>query len=91
MLNLYVWLILALIFSWCLVCRYPVASFSTSKFNYGIRDDYIRKLTEYWKNEYSWKKQEQMMNKYSHYKTMIEGLNIHFIHCRPKKVQEEVG
>ncbi|CAK8690050.1 unnamed protein product [Clavelina lepadiformis] len=69
--------------------KYPVASFSTSKFNYGIRDDYIRKLTEYWKNEYSWKKQEQMMNKYSHYKTMIEGLNIHFIHCRPKKVQEE--
>ena len=38
---------------------------------------------DYWKVHYKWKEQEKKLNKFKHYKTKIEGLNIHFIHEKP--------
>lgn len=70
--------------------RYPVPAFKSSGFNYGTRDDYMKELVEYWSKDYDWKKQEDWMNSFDHFKTNIEGLNVHFIHSKPKNVKKGV-
>ncbi|KAF7219731.1 epoxide hydrolase 1 isoform X1 [Nothobranchius furzeri] len=51
-------------------------------FNYGFNSTYLKKVVSYWRNEFDWKKQVAMLNKYSHFRTKIEGLDVHFIHVR---------
>lgn len=34
---------------------------------------YLRKVVSYWRNQFDWKKQVQVLNKYPHFKTKIEG------------------
>ncbi|CAL1578224.1 unnamed protein product [Knipowitschia caucasica] len=55
-----------------------------SAFNYGFNSTYLKKVVSYWRHEFDWKKQVDMLNKYPHYKTKIEGLDVHFIHVRPQ-------
>lgn len=40
-------------------------------------------MVDHWLTKYDWKKQEELINKYNHFKTSIEGLNIHFVHVKP--------
>lgn len=44
----------------------------------------LKKIIHFWKNEYDWKKRESFLNKYPQFKTNIQGLDIHFIHVKPK-------
>ncbi|MCK1977389.1 epoxide hydrolase 1 [Jeotgalicoccus huakuii] len=37
-------------------------------------------LVDYWKNEYDWRKFEKKINQFQNYKTVIDGVDIHFIH-----------
>ncbi|KAK7901436.1 hypothetical protein WMY93_018205 [Mugilogobius chulae] len=55
-----------------------------SAFHYGFNSTYLKKVVSYWRNEFDWKKQVDILNKYPHYKTKIEGLDIHFVHVRPQ-------
>ncbi|KAM4694678.1 epoxide hydrolase 1 [Discoglossus pictus] len=54
-----------------------------SRFNYGFNSTHLRKVVSYWRNAFSWKKQLEILNKYPHFKTKIEGLDIHFVHVKP--------
>ncbi|XP_040286730.1 epoxide hydrolase 1-like [Bufo bufo] len=54
-----------------------------SRFHYGFNSTHLRKVISYWRNKYDWKKQVKNLNKYPHFKTTIEGLDIHFIHVKP--------
>ncbi|XP_014862842.1 PREDICTED: epoxide hydrolase 1 isoform X2 [Poecilia mexicana] len=54
-----------------------------SGFQYGFNSTYLKKVVSYWRNTFDWKKQVAMLNKYPHFKTKIEGLDVHFIHVRP--------
>ncbi|GFT10289.1 epoxide hydrolase 1 [Nephila pilipes] len=54
-----------------------------SKFCYGFNSDYLKSVIEYWKNEYDWRKEEEHLNKFSHFKTCIEGIDVHFVHVKP--------
>ena len=63
--------------------RFPTRSLPSSKFNYGVGDEYLKNLLSYWRDEYDWKKQEAILNDFQHFKTNIEGLNIHFIYQKP--------
>ncbi|XP_030011801.1 epoxide hydrolase 1 [Sphaeramia orbicularis] len=54
-----------------------------SGFHYGFNSTYLKKVVSYWRHEFDWKKQVEMLNKYPHFKTKIEGLDVHFIHVRP--------
>ena len=49
---------------------------------YGSDLDYMRELTAYWREEYDWREQERALNRFDHFKTDIDGLDIHFIHQR---------
>ncbi|KAJ0066723.1 hypothetical protein NL108_002326, partial [Boleophthalmus pectinirostris] len=56
-----------------------------SAFHYGFNTNYLKKVVSYWRHQFDWKKQVDMLNKYPHYKTKIEGsLDVHFIHVQPK-------
>lgn len=44
-----------------------------------------KKWRDYWLNSFDWRKQEELLNSFPHFKTQIEGLQIHFIHLKPNK------
>lgn len=44
-----------------------------SRFHYGFNSNYLKKVVSYWRNEFDWKKQVELLNQYPHFKTKIEG------------------
>ncbi|KAF5914082.1 hypothetical protein HPG69_010241 [Diceros bicornis minor] len=57
-----------------------------SRFHYGFNSNYLKKVISYWRNDFDWKKQVEILNRYPHFKTRIEGLDIHFIHVKPPQL-----
>ncbi|XP_012891705.1 PREDICTED: epoxide hydrolase 1-like [Dipodomys ordii] len=57
-----------------------------SRFHYGFNSSYLKKVLSYWRNDFDWRKQVELLNQYPHFKTTIEGLDIHFIHVKPTQV-----
>ncbi|XP_056616588.1 epoxide hydrolase 1 isoform X2 [Triplophysa dalaica] len=53
------------------------------RFHYGFNSAYLRNVVSYWRHQFDWGKQVQMINQYPHFKTKIEGLDVHFIHVKP--------
>lgn len=51
---------------------------------YGIHTDLLNEVVEFWNSEYNWKESEKYLNSYPQFTTNIQGLNIHFIHVKPK-------
>ncbi|PRD26739.1 UNVERIFIED_CONTAM: Juvenile hormone epoxide hydrolase 1 [Trichonephila clavipes] len=47
-----------------------------------LNSECLRKLTDYWKNQYQWRKHEKELNKYPQFVANIKGLDIHFIHIK---------
>ena len=50
--------------------------------DYGTNREYLKELIEYWKDEFDWRGQENQLNSFDHFKTAINGLDVHFIHER---------
>ncbi len=46
---------------------------------YGTNLDYMKELCAYWVNEYDWRKHEADLNRFAHYRTEIDGVDLHFI------------
>ena len=59
--------------------RWP-RDFANAQWQYGTNLEYLKELVDYWIHHYDWRKQEREINAFSHYKTTIEGMPIHFIH-----------
>ncbi|XP_068634007.1 juvenile hormone epoxide hydrolase-like [Battus philenor] len=51
---------------------------------YGINTVYLEKIINYWINNYDFKARASRLNKFAHYKTRIQGLDIHFIRAKPE-------
>jgi microsomal epoxide hydrolase len=47
---------------------------------YGTNLEYMKELCDYWVNDYDWRKEEAVINRFSHFKAPIDGIDIHFIH-----------
>ncbi|KAM3863029.1 epoxide hydrolase 1 [Diretmus argenteus] len=52
-------------------------------FQYGFNSTYLKNVVSYWRHTFDWRKQVAILNKYPHFKTKIEGLDVHFIRVRP--------
>lgn len=52
--------------------------------DYGTNLDYLKELVDYWHYKFNWHEQEVKLNKFSQFKTLVDGVNIHFIHMRGK-------
>jgi pimeloyl-ACP methyl ester carboxylesterase len=53
----------------------------------GIQLAKLKPLVEYWGSGYDWRKAEAKLNALPQFMTMIDGLDIHFIHARSKHPQ----
>ncbi|XP_034407630.1 epoxide hydrolase 1 [Cyclopterus lumpus] len=54
-----------------------------SCFQYGFNSTYLKTVVSYWRHKFDWKKQVAVLNQYPHFKTKIEGLDVHYVHVRP--------
>ncbi|KAJ7341018.1 hypothetical protein JRQ81_004667 [Phrynocephalus forsythii] len=59
-----------------------------SNFHYGFNSTYLKKIVSYWRNQFSWKKQVEILNKFPQFKTKIEGIDVHFLHVKPSHLPE---
>jgi pimeloyl-ACP methyl ester carboxylesterase len=48
----------------------------------GVPLSYLRELCQYWEREYDWPAREARLNTLPQYRTLIDGLRIHFAHVR---------
>nr|ALO17566.1 juvenile hormone epoxide hydrolase [Scylla paramamosain] len=55
-----------------------------ANFTYGFTDTTLDAVVKYWRTKYDWKKREERLNSYPHFKTQIEGLDIHFLRAAAK-------
>ena len=44
--------------------------------------DYLRELVGYWREEFDWRRQEALLNEFSHFTADVDGQALHFIHQR---------
>lgn len=58
--------------------------FANGEWAYGADVAYVRELAEYWRDRYDWRARERLMNSFAHFRTVVDGLPIHFIHERGK-------
>ena len=63
--------------------RWP-GEITDSGWDYGSNMAYIKELVDYWRTGFDWRAQEEAINTYSHFRTTVDGLGIHFIHERGK-------
>lgn len=66
----------------------PVPSLEDSQFHYGFNSHYLQKVVSYWRNDFDWRRQVDKLNQFPQFKTKIEGIDVHFLHVKPKKVPE---
>ena len=50
----------------------------------GTDTEYLRSLVNYWRNQYNWWENEDELNRFAHFKSKVNGINIHFIHEKGK-------
>jgi pimeloyl-ACP methyl ester carboxylesterase len=55
-----------------------------SGWDYGSNIGYLKELVEYWRTQFDWRAQEAKLNAFSHFKSEVDGLDIHFIHEKGK-------
>ncbi|XP_049279606.1 juvenile hormone epoxide hydrolase 1-like [Anopheles funestus] len=50
-------------------------------FQYGFNSDRLQEIVQYWRTDYldRWDEREAYLNRFTHFKTQIQGLDIHFI------------
>jgi microsomal epoxide hydrolase len=48
----------------------------------GTSSTYLQQLLTHWRVGYSWHEQEAELNRLSHFKTTLDGTEIHFVHAR---------
>jgi pimeloyl-ACP methyl ester carboxylesterase len=46
----------------------------------GTNLDYLKRLTDYWTNEYDWRKAEAELNALGNFKVNLDGIDLHFVH-----------
>lgn len=50
---------------------------------FGINTMYLDEMLKYWSEEYKFKERAELLNRFPHFKTKIQGLNLHFIRVKP--------
>lgn len=50
--------------------------------DYGTNPEYLRTLTDYWRDGFDWRGQERRLNAFPQFTSTIDGVDIHLIHQR---------
>ncbi|XP_063914655.1 juvenile hormone epoxide hydrolase 2-like isoform X1 [Zophobas morio] len=51
---------------------------------YGMNTNLLKEIVDFWTTKYNWREREKLFNQYPQYLTSIQGLDIHYIHVKPK-------
>src|SRR5258708_18336540 len=51
---------------------------------YGTNLAYLKELIDYWRIQYDWRAHERQIHRFAHFKTVVDGSGIHFIHEKGK-------
>jgi pimeloyl-ACP methyl ester carboxylesterase len=63
------------------LARWPDAV-RDSGWTYGLEIAWMKSLADDWLNRYDWRAQERGLNQYPHYRAVIDGVGIHYVHFR---------
>ncbi|KAJ0171738.1 hypothetical protein K1T71_012501 [Dendrolimus kikuchii] len=66
-----------------------IKSFEDTAWAYGVHSDAFAQFFAYWLFTYSFRHRERFLNQFEHFKTNIQGLDIHFMRVKPK-VEKDV-
>jgi pimeloyl-ACP methyl ester carboxylesterase len=55
---------------------------SDAGWEYGANLAYMRELIAYWREGFDWRARERAINAFAHFRAVVDGLGIHFIHER---------
>lgn len=58
--------------------------FEDNGWEQGTDFTYLHSLLAYWRDHFDWRAQEAKLNRFAHYRSNIDGIDIHFIHERGK-------
>ena len=50
--------------------------------SYGTDGVYLAELLDYWRDDFDWRAQERALNELDHFKTVIDDVDLHFVHQR---------
>ena len=53
-----------------------------AEWDYGTELGYLTELIRYWQDGFDWREQERQLNEFDQFKTVLDGLDTHFIHQR---------
>ncbi|XP_022837407.1 juvenile hormone epoxide hydrolase-like [Spodoptera litura] len=59
-------------------------SFNDTAWTYGVHSEAFSKIFNHWIFHYDFANRERFLNQFEQYKTKIQGLDIHYIHVKPK-------
>ncbi len=52
--------------------------------NYGTNLEYMKRLVEYWRDDFDWPAQEANINRFAHFRADVDGFGLYYIHERGK-------
>ncbi len=61
--------------------RFP-GQLDDAGWDYGTELSYLQELCAYWRERFDWRARERALNTLPQFRTVIEGLNLHFVHAR---------
>lgn len=59
-------------------------SLKDSAWTYGVNSASLEKIYSYWVFKYDFRQRPKFLNQFKQFKTNIQGLDIHYIHVKPK-------
>lgn len=62
--------------------REPTPTIDGVGYSYGIPSEKLGEIVKYWREKYDWRKAEVQLNLLPQFQTVINGLNVHFIHAK---------
>lgn len=63
------------------LARWPEKE-TVSGWEQGVPTDRLRTLVDHWRHGYDWRRCEAMLNGWNQHKTLIDGIDVHFLHVR---------
>lgn len=54
----------------------------TDDWEYGMQRDCLRKVITHWSHDYDWRTRENNLNALPHFRTVIDGFGVHFLHFK---------
>lgn len=56
--------------------RPKTAPLEDAEWTYGVNFQFMQNVLRYWRDNYNWKKRQELLNKYPQFKTTIQGMSL---------------